>query len=483
MKKRKLSKAINTIPASGPAAVAGMIADPSDFKVVRKSGTYNTTATCVARPYTIKDVSWTPETAQPDQTSIAIPQTDWVAVIFRNPCRAYVVFALYPATSWKYKLVLNPISEAGESTSAVYQQLIGVNMQDELWFMWAFADATNTSNPHGQYLYAGEDDNHRYIWVDGDGGTIVFNFNWSVASTVAAQYKAYIYLWDSGMRRLLTTADSGAIGSTAINVTLNSPNSYSGYYSFTVENTGTVSATVSLDITSTNTYHSWEHHNVQNFSGNRNNTHKTAVYAASALVQNKASANNRQGKIAGVQGAGDSDWWGYYVRGAGTTGVYSLIVSEPTSRQFPLETGLYGFLKPSGPKDMDWLNPYATFGSSTAIEDICFPMQGYDYLVVAASCSTNAAADLSLTVTHALEYQTRNIWLEAIPPSMPPDDWEAGVIAIVSMEQFYENPIHWRKIFQTIGKISKVAAPIITKFVPYGNIAGPIVGAIGEALQ
>lgn len=75
------------------------------------------------------------------------------------------------------------------------------------------------------------------------------------------------------------------------------------------------------------------------------------------------------------------------------------------------------------------------------------------------------------------------MYLALLPPEISPEEFENGVSAVISMEQFYHNPIHWKKIFSTIGKIARVSAPILSRFGPLGQTAGTIAGTIGEALQ
>lgn len=485
MKRKHIKTSVAGIPNAGMAAVAGMVADPTDFPVIRKSGTYSTMPTATAKPYVREAITWTP-TAATDPLA-ALPATDWGGFVFRNPLRAAVIYKRFPISSPQYIWAFNPVpTEVGELSVTDTQTYVSVQEQKDLEPYVARPNPINIYNPHGQALYAGTDDGYRYLWVDGDGTNshITFSFTWGNVTTIANSRVVYIYRWDGGLRRLVTTVDSGPIGTQNFSTNLPVGASPSGYYSISVKN-GDVASTIAVSHTSANQTEFWAHYTAGQLTGggltgNVASVNDVRVLAANILVQNKASPLTKQGKSIICQALKNEDWHSFY--GSGQV-MYNRISSSPNSRAFNWEDGLYGFLKPTGETDMDWILPFITTGSQAAIEDVTYSLLQSDYLAFCISTTVDGAGDCVFTYTHAIEYRTRNFWLETGPPSISSDEWESGIQAVISMEQFYHNPIHWAKIFSTIGKIARVGAPIVSKFGPYGALAGSAMGVIGEALK
>jgi hypothetical protein len=44
----------------------------------------------------------------------------------------------------------------------------------------------------------------------------------------------------------------------------------------------------------------------------------------------------------------------------------------------------------------------------------------------------------------------------------------------IGMEQYFENPIHWKSIMNTVGKVARVGANIVKKIEPYLRLAAKI---------
>lgn len=486
MKRKHITTSLAAMPNAGMAAVAGMIADPTDFPVIRKSGTYSTMPTATAKPYVREAITWNPTATADALTGLA--PTDWGGFIFRNPLRAAVIYKRYPMSSPAYSWQFNPVAnELGELVTAGSETYVSPQETKNLEPYGATPSALNTYNPHGNILFAGEDDNYRYLWIDGDGTNsyIVFQFLWDSATTSAGSRTMWIYKWDGGLRRLVTTADSGAIGNTTVTVNLPVGGSKSGYYTVTVRNGDTAPAKLKVTTTSANQTDFWAHYTVgqltgTTLSGNIAGVNDVRVLAANILVQNKAGPLTKQGKSVICQALKNEDWYSFY--GDGQV-MYDRISSNPSSRSFNWEDGIYGFLKPTGESDLDYIIPFVTTGSSTVIEDVVYKLIQSDYIAFCVSATADGAGDAQFTFSHALEFRTRNQWLEKLPPSISSDEWESGVQAVISMEQFYHNPIHWAKIFSTIGKIARVGAPLVAKFGPYGALAGSVMGIIGEALK
>lgn len=487
MKRKHIKRTVASIPHEGAAAVAGMIADPMDFPPVRKGGTYNTVATAVGRPYNREDITWDPTVAIVAPATMSLPSTDFGGFIFRNPMRSAVIYKRYPASTWAYQWIFNPVNnEAFEPVTTTAQAYISTGETKELWPIWASASPSNTYNPHGSTLYAAEDDGFRYIWIDGDAGSgaasaITINVAFSTVTTSAASRKLYIYRYDSGQRRLITTADSGAIGTNSIVVTLNQATGLmtSGYYALSIENLEPTATLASVLTSSANTLGSWAHYSLNQWDTFKANMQELRVLGASILYQNKASPLNKQGKVVVTQISGAVDWYTGVVTG---TGMYSYLTGTPGSGNFNLEDGLYAWLKPSKESDMEYLPNMHTIGDGGRIEDAQYPLQGADYLGFCCSCSQLGAGDGVWTICHAIEYRTRSMYINTLPPTISPGEWDMGVMAAISMEQYYHNPIHWKKIFATIGKIARVGAPVLKLFGPYGQMAGELADVIGSHL-
>lgn len=457
------------------------MADPADFPVQRLSTIYNTERTAVAKPFFRRKMNWDPTFAYPG--SHDLNPGDSGGFLFRNPLRAAIIYQKYPAAQiFHYDWVFNPKVEPNEPTLST-QVVVTIAQQLDLEPVWGTYDpVASTSPPHGLVLYAGSDEvGHKYMWTDVQNGATILTVTWNIATTIAASIKIYVWKFDGGLRRLVTTSDSGAIGqvSNSINITTFGD----GYYSLTILNGEPTSRTFQVYTTATAITASWNHLTIGDLNpDNINNVTEIRMHAASLLLQNEASLLNKQGKIVAVQ-AHKAEFW-YEVYATRDTGVmYDLIATKPNSKQLTAVNGLYAFLKPSSANDLDYINPCIVRGGGYAVEDATYPLTGgSDYIAFAISCTAAGSADFLVTIYNAIEFRTNNNWLELRLPDIPQADWEQAIEGLVSMEQFFENPLHWSKIFATIGRIARVSAPVLARF-PALNTIAPIVGAIGDMFQ
>lgn len=496
MKRARIQEVVSGMPQTGMAAVAGMIADPTEFPVVRKSGLYNTTPTAVAKPFIRQDITWNPSLVVEDPAASTLPPGDLGGFLFRNPMRAAVIWQQFAALqSYKYNWIFNLVpGEPGETSASSLEQ-VAIAEDKELFPVWAVNDPTNVINPHGPILFAGEDDGHRYIFVDGDQGGGAgcgqkFEVIFTTPTTVAASRKMRVYRYDSGIRRLIAQADSGAIGNTTFSLTLAHlppvvDNMQTGYYGINIYNGEPTSGFFTFNTQSLLMRGSWQHFPLAQWVNQKAVATDLRVMAANVLLQNKSSELNKQGKVAICQARKTEDWVSAYA----TQNMYNNISLSPGAATFNWQDGCYGFLKPTQDDDMEYLKLFQTFGGLNAaanaffIEDSAYALVQSDYLAFCISTTQAGAGDGVITISHAVEYRTRSMWQSLATPMTSEAEFAAGVQAIVSMEQFYENPVHWAKIFSTIGRIARVSSPILAAFGPYGKIASAITRMIGQNLK
>lgn len=493
--------------------VAGMIVSPGDFVVERLKDDYSSMNSAVASPESNFKVSWNNAGSgyQPPAGDLQLPIQQWGAFVFRNALRSAVVYELSPSNTsyYVYQAVFSP-----SATGIASQQDIIANNETKTVDpqYWLFNNVNLTAvpgfpsgnypptaaswAPHGPVLFAGEDNDRRYVWIDiptnlitpnNGNGTVMFQVNALSGTPVAPGVIVRLYDWNGGQDSLVSTTTflpaTGSIFLAGGN-TATSPIPKSGYYRIEIANFSGVTVNYSLYTLSgvnTGTNRSlgaaWGHKTInQYWPTNINNVTAVRMLGISAWLSNQASPLNQQGNLVISQIAAQQDWYGLY---ASSSNPFNTVFDAAGTKEFVLKDGVYGFLKPTGQKDFEYLLDVQIGQRAVATETAYQLQTPRDYLAIIAACSQPGGGDCTLKLNYALEYKTANQWIEQRVATVEQASFSLGVQAVATMEQFYPNNIHWSKIFSTIGKIGKAAAPALSAFNP---ILGQLATGVGDVL-
>lgn len=473
MKRQKVS----TLTGNSKA-IAAALTLPSAVPPVRFSNEYTTTTTAVAAPAIRTPVKWgqfnnpITGTTRLDANGVQLPLTDWFGAFFRDPLRAAVIYRQNPG-----------INQAGV---AVYARSIYVwqsqhpdttvfpiepNGSTEIRPSHAkagdFVGVINEWSPHGEYLYASEGEDKKYMYVDGRNnptvGTRPYNPVFVVVTSaveLADIWTYHVYAYQNGADRYITSINNAAGTTTTFNVA-----SDSAYFRIEVEFIGTTAAaSTSVSIASQSCVDQFAHLPLQDIDSNSDDLQSIRVISIGMLLQNIAADLVKQGKVVGLQSGKNESWTSYAFSGGTGTGnqAFTKILSSSDQRDFELSRGIYGFIKPSDDTDFDMGSPFIIDANGIWAQTNTNVVDDSEFAMIMASTSNiPSSADCFLNVDHHVEFETRNRWRESKVPTTTPSDWKGALTRIRFMRQWYNNKVHFDEILDMIGKGIATALPLI----------------------
>lgn len=332
--------------------------------------------------------------------------------------------------------------------------------------------------PHGDILFALRDKEKKGLWVDGVAGTATTMAVTLSPAPAAVGGNVSVYIWEYGIWRLVNTT-ALAVGTGLYNFTI----TQSGYHTVILSNPA---ANTNMTVNVSGTCGCWGHFYAPYSATNGNSVESCRLLGQSILVRNIAAPLNQQGNIIGVQPGKNRYWYSFVNSGISGGNPYTILeqyAGAGASRV--LATGIYGFKKGTDADDFKLKEPFiiSDFGSSTTFwTDVESTITDVTYLVVGMQCTTAAGKDLIVRTVTAGEYETGNEWFNVEKPRAEPSEWRDGMEALASMQQWYDNPMHWGKILRTIGSVASVGGRIMQLF-PQTRGVGVGAATIGDALQ
>lgn len=473
---------------SPPVRIASMIVDPGNNEVERFRDSYTATATACAQPTTNVRVIWNGP-AQFNTGNATLPVTEWGAFIFRDTIRYAVIYTPQPTLTadFTYRAVMDP-----DSATPYVQSFGGGGNQEIVDPAYMEYQASVSSwKAHGDYMGIGTYGDKLGIWIDATAGAPM---------TVRASFDAPSGgVWTSGVMSILAYRYDGGVwtpafiasGTTSVQPTalafqMAFTLASSGYYAFEVLN-GALDGTSkpmpmtmnAFQIESNGSLGSvWSHIMVNDlFPGNILATQAIRILGSSAWLRNIAAPLLQQGTLVACQVNANEDWYTGYASSINPA-LYELVSGLATEEEFKLAEGYYGFLRPSGAHDFKFQSPSTFSGQNMCARFRLAPE--CDFLAIAASCNTAGGGDCTLKLDCALEYKTKNDWLELEKATVSEEDWKTAVEAVAAMKQHYKNDIHVSAILRSIGKALNLSGPVLSAFGPYGAALTPIASALGR---
>jgi hypothetical protein len=243
----------------------------------------------------------------------------------------------------------------------------------------------------------------------------------------------------------------------------------------------------------------WEQHNLPQFSTNLDNYKDFRISSMSGLIKYTGTAEFAEGTCGQRQVKGnvmENNWF------SSTVGVgYARIIgqTEKDTRFGRWHDGMYSFAKIASDNDMKKQNP-CFFGQNqvdgvlapadTGTQTLC-TMAAHnldlklDYLIFyvvfnwSVSLASPSPGDSWAELWWATEYATDNTAIYTESPTMLPASQRLAIEAQTSTQQHYQNKIHLAGIWKTIGKVGRIAAPLLKMFGGVASMFGPHGAAIG----
>lgn len=209
------------------------------------------------------------------------------------------------------------------------------------------------------------------------------------------------------------------------------------------------------------------------------------ITGASVKVSNQTAEQYISGSRVAVQmHQGDSEYRVLNAASASST-PYNFISAVRGADEDSFKNGYYGFLKYTEGEDTCYRNPFKfnSAGVITEAESV-FPSNAGFLLLGIRAPAADARGQVTMTFNFNVEYLTLDTWTAVDIARSLPQDWSTANMIISSMQQHYDNPIHWDRILKTIGRYAGIGSKIL-KIIPHPAAQGAsqIAGTVANVLQ
>jgi len=165
------------------------------------------------------------------------------------------------------------------------------------------------------------------------------------------------------------------------------------------------------------------------------------LYGGSLMYTNEASPLNRQGKLAAAQIPQGRDWRDFVD--------YDSIASVKGSYRDQVLNGYYGFLKPTQPSDIDFIENHEIENNTLAAA--WYPINPTsDFLAFTIKVVDSNGRDGYYTYDAALEYRTNDQWRDVRLPDISASTVFEAMSLVAQLPQHHENDFHIGDIFSWI---------------------------------
>lgn len=317
-------------------------------------------------------------------------------------------------------------------------------------------------SPHGPVLYSGviREQAGSFIWLDkGDELKV------HLKAPLAGQNFSYIchYYGPNGLSRNFFN-NVIVVGTTVSAFTLKSIGDAAGYYTISLQNN--MAARVTLNtvfVTLENKgSSSFRHLAAQDFSANAAKVDGYRVLADSLMYSNTSPAIDLGGTIAGYQSGSDDHWLQYANNGS----VLTTVSSKSGAVTRNASKGMYGFMKFTEPSDFDFKDQFEYSASGVLVDSSYSIDERGSFLAIAVSVPDPAGCAGYWTTYQEVEFLTDDVWTEVRTCDFSVAEFNDALEKLKGMEQFYENPVHLKDIWNGIKSAGKFAINAIRDYGP-----------------
>lgn len=474
-----------------PQAIALSLTLPEESVPIRMRDQFTSKKTATANPIIRIPLHW-PSPDQNQNVFLPLPKNQLAVFLFRDPHRSIII---------DYK---NPDQEFGRyewksrKTPSGYSKifLVTPGVSEKLRPCCTIHDGGVQHHDTKQKIGEGNDENE-YVWIDGApdiGDQPAITLFTEKAMVIGERFSYVVYAYNAGQpyvyaNESVTLVAAKVIGQQIGIQTINNSDYFRVEVSYETENDDPVfdANGMWVSVKSVCNGEIMRHFSIAGLDENSARVSALRALGLSLFIKNNTAEGYKAGSwIANQMGKGQ--YWDSVL--AEDPDPFTYLSSKRGNKDLKLASGFYGFMKPAEESDMEYRIPYATTNSEVIIERT-FPLDDEPFIVWVAQIPINnggadvvnvaVVPDLLATVCWSLEYTTEDNWTVTDVAHATPEDWEMALMAISSMEQFYENPIHWAAIRASLGKYAGVASKILALF-PQTAAFSPIASAISNAL-
>jgi hypothetical protein len=470
---KRAREAVGGLPKTIAGAITASFALPDEFEPLRMRNEYSTEETALFKVNEEHKPNW----STPHATKEQLMNNTHVEFLFNDILRNVVRYIRNPnGDNWTYRWVWGRSQAGTDQDNCTCRSGTSSEIND-----LSHARSTGTFSAHGDVYFALYHGDKRGMWVDAaTGATSSIDVTLNVVPTST---QGTILLWVFSTGTWMQSSSQGiTLGTTAYTFSIVG----SAYYTVQLINP---KDNQTFFVNSVGTCGVWSHRYAPGILVNAASIESCRCLGQSILVRNIANPQNRQGNITGIQ-PGKNRYWCSFAAFTTNNDPYTVVAdyagADP-SRQ--LETGEYGFKKPTEEEDLRFRTPFTIENIAGSVTPVWTstdsPIMGTEYLVVAMQCTVDAGKDLIIRTVTAGEIETSNQFLTVKKPLAQPEDWRAGIEALASMQQWYDNPIHWQRILKTIGSIASFGGRAAAIFGGDARVkgAGTGIALLGDALQ
>lgn len=445
--------------------IVGSLTMPGDMPAVRYSGDFTNTATALANPFTIENLSFYTLDAVPTDPFCQLPVNESFVAQFRDPLCAEIKYQVPPDnTPWVYNMVFVDPEDDQSQANPTGSLILTTEFQSPTVLGMSFdtVSGTHTWAPHGDFVFPGtvhEKPDMRFFWFDNETEFSVTAYitAWGDTAPPPNSVNANLYFWNGNS---VETSQTNLFNGTDPTVLF--PITKSGYYALAfnaLASGGVVNDVLAFQAQSSMVGSTFGHRYLPGLLDNVAAVSSIVLQGASTLISEVAAPVNKQGKICARQFPPTVNWYRVATSGWAKVAKSKNIFVEP------IEKGCYGFLKPASENDFD-LNIELKVTEGVLNCSVWPLRRKHDYLVFQASVESTEGRDLYVTTKYSVEFESNDTWREVSDVRFPANLWRAAWPILKSTPQFHENPTHWREIFAKILSGAKKATSIATKALP-----------------
>lgn len=409
---RKIEKIILTVSA------------PKEFPPERLGSTFGSYPTAITNPFAVH------ATKQDNFVDNQLP-----VFLFRDPRRFCVYPQLVPYNATSGTIWFEYKANYASNAFTVGLAAMALPGQPAAWL--------NGPQMHGPVVYPGRyrGSFRSFYWLSDTARMLFQNIN-SAGMVINVQ-----------LLKLTEAGNVSPVGNPiacANAVSTNIPSTGAGYYAIEIAGaTGVTDYQGSITFTEYTTtilptvgkLYLWRHLAVPDQNKADDAAEAMKLYGASLMWTNQASPLNRQGKIAAVQIPQGRDWRSFLQ--------FDTVARQRDAYTSNAVNGYYGFLKPTQPNDIDFIENNTHTGGSFQTGWWDADVRS-DYLALIVQIDDLDGQDGYLTIAAALEFRTSDQWRETETPTATPEVVMKAMSIVSKLQQHHENPLHLSDILGAI---------------------------------
>lgn len=464
-------------------AFAQSVALPVDTPVVRMRDQYTATDTATAQPFLRPVLPWATPIPAASAGSRGLPPDTSLVVVTGDPLCSLIYEDKNSAlTGTTYRWMWGRAAGANTPSFAVQP---GATFEPDL--MGAFNIAGQAF--HSANLWSRRFKGKNWVWVDGPNTPNAANIIQIVTGTTAIAatdlIAVTIFRLNEGDEIRVSTLVLPATPPNTQAASLQIP--ARDYYRVEVMDAiQSTTASIDLIIQHANACAMFVHRALPDIDDHSDEVTRIHMLGSAVQLMNTANEEFRGGSWVADQ-VEPSTVWTAYARPTLSDG-FSVISGQRGQKIRQLATGGYGFLKPVEEDDFNYVDPFRFDVNGDVCHRGNFDSDERPFIIFMLKAggttdATDPSRSIQLFFNYNVEYETKDSWTAVAPASVSTAEASKAIAIIATMEQFYENPIHWDRILSTIGKVARLAAPLLALIPhPYAKAAAAGASAVGAVL-